>query len=274
MIDIGEMNRLKVVREVPFGVYLGDNEGTNVLLPKAQVPAGTRMGDRLQVFVYLDSDDYLIATMEKPKVMRGQFANLQVRDVNKVGAFLDWGMPKDLMLPYAEQLRPLKVGDWVTVCVYLDNSERLAASAKLERFVETNPSDLSVGDVAELLLYRRSDLGFNVIINNRFAGLLHQQDIFKSVRYGRMTGYIKHITPEGKIDVSLERPGYGRVDPLVKTIETYLDEHDGKCPVSDKSSPDEIKALFGVSKKAFKMAIGALLKQKAIRQTDSGIERV
>lgn len=274
MIELGQMNRLKVVREMPFGAYLGDTEGEQVLLPKSESPENLKVGDRLDVFIYLDSDDLMIASTQKPKVQVGQFANLKVSDVNEVGAFLDWGLPKELMLPYAEQSRPLKPGDWVTVFVYIDNSDRIAASARLERHLETQPTDLEVGQLVELLIHRRSDIGYNVIIDHRYAGLLHQQDLFQEVRYGRSSGYIKQILPDGKIDVMLQRPGYGKVDPLTRQILAYLDEHDGFCPLGDKSAPDAIKRTFGVSKKAYKMALGALMKAGQIQQDAKGITRI
>ncbi len=272
MIELGRLNRLKVIREVEFGVYLDGGEAGGILLPKREVPEGTRIGDRLQVFVYLDSDDFMIASMRKPKAMVGEFASLKVTDVNKVGAFLDWGMPKELFLPFAEQLRPLKPGDWCTVYIYVDNSERIAASARTERYLEKNPSDLELGQLVELLILRRSDLGYPVIIDNRYAGLLHQQDLFREVRPGqRISGFIKQILPEGKIDVMLDKPGYARVDPLTRQILDYLQQHGGVCPLGDKSAPDAIKAQFGVSKKAYKMALGALMKEGRIKQDEQGI---
>lgn len=275
MIEIGRLNRLKVMREVAFGVYLDGGEAGGILLPKREVPEGTRLGDRLQVFIYLDSDDMLVASLQKPRVMVGQFARLRVSDVNEVGAFLDWGMPKELFLPYAEQLRPLKPGDWCTVYVYVDNSERIAASARTDRFLEKNPTDMQVGQLVELLILRRSDLGYAVIIDNRYAGLLHHQDLFREVRPGqRLSGFIKQVLPEGKIDVMLDKPGYARVDPLSRQILDYLERHDGFCPLGDKSDPAEIKAQFGVSKKAYKMALGALMKEGKIRQDEQGVHQV
>jgi len=275
VVEIGQLNRLKVIREVPFGVYLDGAEAGGILLPRREVPEGTRIGDSLQVFVYLDSDDFMIASMQQPKAMVGQFARLKVTDVNRVGAFLDWGMPKELLLPFAEQLRPLKPGEWVTVYIYIDNSERIAASAKTERFLEKNPSDLKPGQLVELLILRRTDLGFPVIIDHRYEGLLHHQDLFRGVRPGqRLSGFIKQVLPDGKIDVMLDRPGYGRVDPLVQQILDYLDSHDGHCPLGDKSAPDAIRDTFGVSKKAYKMALGSLLKAGRIKQDEQGIHLI
>ncbi|KEA61960.1 hypothetical protein ADIMK_3621 [Marinobacterium lacunae] len=272
MIEIGKLNRLKVVREVPFGVYLDGGDAGGILLPKREVPEGCQLGDRLQVFVYLDSDDFLVASTRKPKAMVGEFASLKVTDVNKVGAFLDWGMPKELFLPYGEQLRPLTVGDWCTVYLYIDNTDRIAASAKTERFLEKSPTDLSVGQLVELLILRRTDLGYQVIIDHRYQGLLHHQDLFRDVRAGqKLTGFIKQVTPEGKIDVMLDKPGYARVDPLAQKILDYLEAHNGHCPLGDKSEPDAIRDTFGVSKKAYKMALGSLMKAGRITQDEQGV---
>lgn len=274
MVEIGQFNRLKVMREVPFGVYLDGGEAGGILLPRREVPEGTRIGDSLQVFIYLDSDDFLIASTRKPRALVGQFARLKVTDVNKVGAFLDWGMPKELFLPFAEQLRPLKPGEWVTVYLYIDNSERIAASARTERFLEKNPTDLKPGQLVELLVLRRTDLGYPVIIDHRYEGLLHHQDLFREIRPGqRLSGFIKQLLPDGKIDVMLDKPGYARVDPLVQQILDYLDTHGGHCPLGDKSDPDAIRETFGVSKKAYKMALGALMKAGQITQDETGVHR-
>ncbi len=274
MVEIGQFNRLKVMREVPFGVYLDGGEAGGILLPRREVPEDTRIGDSLQVFIYLDSDDFLIASTRKPRALVGQFARLKVTDVNKVGAFLDWGMPKELFLPFAEQLRPLKPGEWVTVYLYIDNSERIAASARTERFLEKNPTDLKPGQLVELLVLRRTDLGYPVIIDHRYEGLLHHQDLFREIRPGqRLSGFIKQLLPDGKIDVMLDKPGYARVDPLAQQILDYLDTHGGHCPLGDKSDPDAIREMFGVSKKAYKMALGALMKAGQITQDETGVHR-
>jgi predicted RNA-binding protein (virulence factor B family) len=274
VVEIGQFNRLKVMREVPFGVYLDGGEAGGILLPRREVPEDTRIGDSLQVFIYLDSDDFLIASTRKPRALVGQFARLKVTDVNKVGAFLDWGMPKELFLPFAEQLRPLKPGEWVTVYLYIDNSERIAASARTERFLEKNPTDLKPGQLVELLVLRRTDLGYPVIIDHRYEGLLHHQDLFREIRPGqRLSGFIKQLLPDGKIDVMLDKPGYARVDPLAQQILDYLDTHGGHCPLGDKSDPDAIRETFGVSKKAYKMALGALMKAGQITQDETGVHR-
>lgn len=270
MADTGQYNRLKVIREVEFGVYLDGGDSGSILLPRAEVPEGTRVGDRLQVFVYLDSDDEPIATSRRPRVQVGQFAQLKVAEVNPIGAFLDWGLPKDLFLPYNEQLRPLKAGDQVCVYVYLDNTGRIAASAKLDKHL--HGGDYRQGQLVELLVWRPTEIGYQVIIDNQSAGLLHRQDLHRPLRIGqRLPGFIKQVREDGKVDVMLERPGYGRVDPLAQQILQYLAARDGFCALGDRSDPAAIRDTFGVSKKAYKMALGRLLKDGRIRQDEQGI---
>ncbi|QSR35125.1 hypothetical protein CFI10_08960 [Marinobacterium iners] len=272
MVETGCFNKLKVIREVDFGVYLEGGAEGGILLPKPEVPEGTRLGDRLQVFVYLDSDDMPVATLRRPRAQVGQFASLKVVDVNKVGAFLDWGLPKDLFLPFNEQVKPLTIGDYVTVYLYLDNTNRIAASAKLEKHLEPG-DDYTQGQLVELLVVRPTDIGYQVIIDNRAMGLLQHQDIHRPVRPGqRMPGFIKQVRDEdGKIDVMLEKPGYARIDPLAQQVLKYLESRDGFCPLGDKSDPEAIRDLFGVSKKAYKMALGQLMKAGRIRQDETGI---
>lgn len=272
MVETGCFNKLKVIREVDFGVYLeGGSEG-GILLPKPEVPEGTRLGDRLQVFVYLDSDDMPVATLRRPRVQLGQFASLKVVDVNRVGAFLDWGLPKDLFLPFNEQVKPLNIGDYVTVYVYMDNTNRIAATAKLEKHLDSE-AVFTQGQLVELLVIRPTEIGYQVIIDNCALGLLHRQDIHRPVRPGqRLPGFIKQVRDEdGKIDVMLEKPGYARIDPLAQQVLKYLQSRDGFCSLGDKSDPEAIRELFGVSKKAYKMAIGQLMKAGRIRQDAEGI---
>ncbi len=271
MAETGQFNKLKVIREVEFGVYLDGGDAGGILLPKSEVPEGTRLGDRLPVFVYLDSNDEPIATTRRPRAQVGQFANLKVVEVNKIGAFLDWGLPKDLFLPFNEQVKPLQAGDYVTVFLYLDNTNRIAATAKLEKHLESG-EDYKQAQLVELLVVRPTDIGYQVIIDNRAMGLLHRQDIHRPVRPGqRLSGFIKLMREDGKIDVMLEKPGYGRVDPLAQQVLKYLETRDGFCPLGDKSDPDAIRETFGVSKKAYKMALGQLLKAGRIRQDEKGV---
>lgn len=275
MVEIGRINKMQVIRQADFGLYLDGGELGGVLLPKLEVPEGASLGDELEVFVYLDSDDFVIASSRKPLVQVGEFAALKVTEVNRIGAFLDWGMPKELLLPYGEQRWELAVGDKVVVRVYLDNSERLAASMKWDKFLASPPVDLSVGQAVSLFVCRRGDLGYNVVVDNQYWGLLHHQDLFRSVRVGQsLPGFIKRTLPDGKVDVMLDKPGYGKVDELSGRILTRLAEQGGECELGDKSAPEAIYQAYGVSKKAYKMALGGLKKQGLIEITPKGIRRL
>ncbi|WP_372739516.1 S1 RNA-binding domain-containing protein [Neptunomonas sp.] len=275
MVDVGRMNTLTVMREADFGVYLDGGEFGGILLPKKEVPEGCKLGDQLEVFIYLDTDDFVVASINAPIAQVGEFASLKVVEVNRIGAFLDWGMPKDLLLPYGEQQRALEVGQKVMVRIYLDNSDRLAASAKLEKFLEKDPQGLTVGDKVSLFAYRHNDLGFSVVVDNRYGAVLHQKDLFRTVRLGQtLTGYIKRVLAEGKVDVMLDKPGYGKVDELSQRIMKDLDSRGGYSPLGDKSPPEDIYQAFGISKKSYKMAIGTLMKKGLISISPDGIRKV
>ena len=274
MVQIGRMNTLTVMREADFGLYLEGGELGGILLPKKEIPEGVSVGDNLDVFIYLDTDDFVVATTRKPVVQVGEIAYLKVSEVNRIGAFLDWGMPKELLLPFAEQRGPLEVGQKVVVRVYLDNSDRLAASTKLDKFLEKEPQGLRVGQAVNLFVCRRNDLGYSVVVDNAFWALLHEQDLFRTVRVGQtLPGYIKRILPEGKVDVMLDKPGYGKVDALSQRILDDLEERGGVSPLGDKSQPEDIYQAFGISKKAYKMAIGTLKKQGHIEILPEGIRK-
>lgn len=274
MVQIGRMNTLTVMREADFGLYLEGGELGGILLPKKEVPEGVSVGDDLDVFIYLDTDDFVVATTRKPVVQVGEIAYLKVAEVNRIGAFLDWGMPKELLLPFSEQRGPLEVGQKVVVRVYLDNSDRLAASTKLDKFLDKEPQGLRVGQDVNLFVCRRNDLGYSVVVDNTFWALLHEQDLFRTVRVGQtLPGYIKRILPEGKVDVMLDKPGYGKVDALSQRILDDLEERGGVSPLGDKSQPEDIYQAFGISKKAYKMAIGTLKKQGHIEILPEGIRK-
>ncbi len=275
MVDVGRMNTLTVMREADFGVYLDGGEFGGILLPKKEVPEGCKLGDQIEAFIYLDTDDFVVASINAPIAQVGEFASLKVVEVNRIGAFLDWGMPKDLLLPYGEQQRALEVGQKVMVRIYLDNSDRLAASAKLEKFLEKDPQGLTVGDKVSLFAYRHNDLGFSVVVDNRYGAVLHQKDLFRTVRLGQtLTGYIKRVLAEGKVDVMLDKPGYGKVDELSQQIMKDLDSRGGYSPLGDKSPPEDIYQAFGISKKSYKMAIGTLMKKGLISISPDGIRKV
>jgi predicted RNA-binding protein (virulence factor B family) len=272
VIEIGKMNKLEVIREADFGVYLEGGKYGGILLAKLEVLANCKKGDSLEVFVYLDSDDYVIATLAKPLVEVDQFATLTVAEVNDTGAFLDWGLPKQLLVPYAEQRKTLEQGQRITVRVYLDNTGRIAASTKLDKFLKNDSSNLNVGDEVQMFVVRKNDIGFSVILDDLYWAVLHAKDVFRTVRPGhKRKGYIKRLLEHDKIDVMLEKPGYAKVDELSQSILDDLEDRGGFSALSDKSKPEDIYQQFGISKKSYKMAIGTLKKLGRIEITAEGI---
>lgn len=278
MALIGRMNTLEVLKHTDFGLYLDGGVDGEILLPKRYIPKDTpsEAGDWLNVFIYFDSDDKLIATTLTPKVMVGGFASLKVVDINRIGLFLDWGLPKDLLLPHSEEKRPLEIGDYCVVHVYLDkHSKRLVATARLDRYLDQLPARYSVGQEVDLLVAESTDLGFKASINETHWGLIHKNEAFKFLRRGmREKGYIREIRPDGKINLSLQPVGRQAGDALADQILSQLNEQGGRLPLSDKSAPEVITAHFGVSKGNFKKAIGGLYKQGLIRIHPDSIELV
>ncbi|BCG23376.1 hypothetical protein TUM18999_15670 [Pseudomonas tohonis] len=278
MALIGRFNSLPVVKHTEFGLYLDGDQDGEILLPKRYIPKdqSTEIGDWLNVFVYLDSEDRLIATTQKPKVQVGGFASLKVVEINRIGLFLDWGLPKDLLLPHSEEKRPLQVGDYCVVHVYLDRrTRRITATARLDRYLDTTPARYSVGQEVELLVADETDMGFKAIINDRHWGLIHRNEIFKFLRSGmREKGFIREVRADGKIALSLQPVGEKLASGLNEQILEKLREAGGALDVSDKSPPEVISRLFGVSKGNFKKAIGGLYKQGLIRIHDDRIELV
>ena len=266
MIQIGKINTLIALRETSVGVFLGDDEDNDILLPNKYVPESLRVDDPFDVFVYTDSEDRIIATTLTPKIQRNQFARLQVISVTSVGAFLDWGLEKDLLVPYREQSRPMEVGRWYVVYLYLDHeTDRLVASSRLNRFLDSEVPNLTEGQEVLLLAWEPTDLGINVIINNRYRGLVYANEVFRQVYPGdRLTGYIKTIRDDNRIDVSLQKPGYENVEPNAQRILATLKEQNGFLPLNDYSEPDAIYQTLEMSKKTFKKAIGALFRERKI----------
>lgn len=272
MINVGQFNKLMVIKEVPFGVYLDGKERGEILLPNKYVPKGTVISDMLDVFVYFDSEDIIIATTARPRATLGRCAYLKVVDVNRVGAFLDWGLDKDLLVPHPEQQRPMEQDKSYLVYVKLDNKGRLIASSKLDYFLDKTPASFKAGDEVNLLIAESTTLGNKVIINDSHWGLIHATDIFQMLSYGkRVKGYIKTVREDGKIDVVLRKAGQENIGDLAQTILAELQKKDGFLPLHDKSSPLEIKRAFGESKKSFKNAIGALYKRGEINIEPNGI---
>ncbi|MDA7086101.1 S1-like domain-containing RNA-binding protein [Pseudomonas sp. SA3-5] len=276
MAVIGRMNSLQVVKHTDFGLYLDGGADGEILLPKRYIPKDTpsEVEDWLNVFIYLDSDDKLIATTETPKVQVGQFASLKVVDINRVGLFLDWGLPKDLLLPHSEEKRPLQVGDYCVVYVFLDKrSKRITATARLDRYLDTVPATYVAGQEVDLLVAESTDMGFKAIINGKHWGLIHKNELFKFVRSGMQEkGFIKEVRADGKISLSLQAVGQEAASSLGEQILAKLRDHDGVLPLNDKSSPEAISALFRVSKGNFKKAIGGLYKQGRIVIHEDRIE--
>ena len=278
MALIGRYNSLQVVKHTDFGLYLDGGADGEILLPKRYIPKDTpsEVEDWLNVFIYLDSDDKLIATTEKPKVQVGEFASLKVLEINSIGIFLDWGLPKDLLLPYSEEKHSLEAGQYCVVHVYLDkHTRRITATARLDRYLDVRPAAYQVGQAVDLLVAEATDMGFKAIINNQHWGLIHKNEVFKFLRSGmREKGFIKELRADGKISLSLQPVGQEAANSLHEKILQQLQANGGTLAVSDKSPPEVISGLFGVSKGNFKKAIGALYKQGQIVIHADRIERV
>lgn len=277
MALLGRYNSLQIVKHVEFGLYLDGGADGEILLPRRYFPKGAELelDDWLNVFIYLDSEDQLIATTEKPKMQVGEFASLKVKDINGAGIFLDWGLSKDLLMPYSEESRPLKIGDYCVVHAYLDKrTRRITATAKLDRYLDNAPVDYKPGQPVELLVAGETPMGFKAIINNRHWGLIHKNEVFKFLRSGmHEKGFIKEVRHDGKIALSLQPVGEALADGLQEQILQRLEAAGGVLPVCDKSDPAVISQMFNVSKGNFKKAIGALFKQGKIVIHDDRIER-
>jgi predicted RNA-binding protein (virulence factor B family) len=276
MINIGKINKLNVVKQQGADVYLSDgSSGKKVLLADRKLPANCQVGDTLDVFVYVDSEGHLAATTKKPLAEVGDIAWLKVVSLNYVGAFLDWGLPKDLLVPFSEQYHEMEVGRSYLVKVFLDEQSRIAATTKIDKLLSDESVDFEVGQKVSLIIADRTDLGIKAIINNSHWGMLYENELFQPVKKGqKMEGYIKQIREDHKIDLSLHQPGYGKVVSLTDSIIAKLKANNGVLMLSDKSPPEAIYAAFGVSKKVFKQAIGALYKQQLITIDKNGIKLV
>ena len=265
-VKLGEYNLLEVVKEVDFGVYLDGGEDGEILLPTRYVPQGCKPGDVLNVFIYLDMDERLIATTLQPYVKVGEFACLEVAWVNQYGAFLDWGLMKDLFVPFREQKMKMIKGNSYVVHVHLDeDSYRIVASAKVEKYLSKDMPEYNPGDEVEVLVWQKTDLGFKVIVDNKFGGMIFKNEIFTDVRTGmKMTAYIKQVRPDGKIDLELQKGGVKKIEDFADTLLEYIRGNGGSTPLNDKTDADVIYNTFGVSKKTFKKAVGDLYKKRLI----------
>ncbi|MGF1886272.1 S1-like domain-containing RNA-binding protein [Photobacterium profundum] len=275
MIKIGQYNTLEVVKLVDFGVFLDGGEDIgNILLPKNSVPAGTQLGDELEVFIYFDSQDDIIATTTEPLVQVGEFAKLRVVGVSSFGAFVDWGLVKDLLVPFSEQRRKLEEGDNVMLRVYTDKaSGRIVGSTKFNRFLDNTPANYTVGQEVKVTIVEITDLGYKVAIENEHWGLIFKTESFGKLFVGKkLRAFVKELRPDGKISLSLQKAGRGKVDDLSDKVLKSLERKGGFMPLSDKSSPDEIFEAFRTSKATFKKTIGGLYKQGLIEITREGIQ--
>jgi predicted RNA-binding protein (virulence factor B family) len=272
MADIGKMNTLPVLRSSDFGLFLDGGEQGDILLPKRYVSKDLNPGDAVEVFVMLDSEDRLTATTLKPAAMVDEFAYLRAVSITGIGAFLDWGMPKDLLVPFREQKIKMREGESYMVRIYLDHvSGRLAASAKLDKFLDKTDANYEPGEKVDLLICAKTDLGYKAIINGAHWGVVFHNEAFLPLARGqRLEGFIKQMRPAGKIDLCLQKPGYEKVTDLTDVILNHLKQQGGFMPITGKSSPEEIYKLFGVSKKTYKQAIGALYKKRLISFEDNG----
>jgi uncharacterized protein len=272
---VGRYNRLLVDRKVDFGYYLNDGE-EGILLPKRFAPRDIKKGDEIEVFIYHDSDNRLIATTQKANAQVGEIALMKVVSVTRQGAFLDWGLMKDLFVPASKQLGGMRVGAEYLVKLYIDEmTGRVAATEKIESLLSNDELTVKEMELVKLTVYRESELGYVMIINNQHTGVLHSNEVFQKLQIGdQVEGFIKTIRPDNKIDVVLGKPGFNKVEDEAAKILRLLQENDGYLPYHDKSDPESIYAFFGMSKKTFKMTTGNLYKQQKINFTKTGIQLV
>jgi len=273
MVEIGRVNTLEVVRETDNGLYLDGRELGEILMPKKFITDEVRKLGWADVFVYTDSEDRLVATTEKPFAMVGDFALLKVVSVSRFGAFLDWGLPKDLLVPFREQKADMVEGRSYLVFLFVDIlTKRIAASAKLDKFLDNTPPEYEPGDEVQLMIAEETDLGYKAIVNSEHWGMLYKNQLYQSLSQGqKITGYINKVREDDKIDLLLEKPGYEKVDAISQKILDELKQNRGFMAVSDNTSPEMINALFGISKKNFKKAIGSLYKKRMITFDSDGI---
>ena len=273
MIHIGEYNTLEIIREAEQGLYLANPEGEEVLLPNRYVPKEFKIWDKMDVFVYLDNEERPVATTDKPYVTKGDFAVLRCSEVAPFGAFLDWGLVKELFCPFKEQAFKMKKGGWYLIHCYLDEeTNRLVASSKTNRFLNNKELSVQQFEEVDIIISHPSDFGMNVIVNKIHSGLIFNDDIYQDLSVGdRMKGTVKKIRPGNKLDITLGKIGYKSIEPNADAIMHELEDNGGFLKLTDKSSPDEIKDVLQMSKKNFKKAIGSLYKQRLIEIKDDGI---
>lgn len=273
MIELGNYNTLTILRDTGVGLFLGDDDVDDLLLPTKYVPEEFEIGDPIEVFCYLDHEERPIATTLKPFIKRGSFAYLRVAEINNYGAFLDWGLEKHLLAPFKEQRIKMQEGQWYVVHCYLDEvSFRLVASSKLDRFFSNDEMSLKVGEEVDLLVYRKSELGWDVVVDDAYRGLIFNSEVFQPLALGdSLKGFVKKIRPDQKLDISLQPEGLKNLDLAAESIYKVLVQHQGYLPLHDKSDPDDIRKLLQMSKKTFKKGIGTLYRLRQIEIRDDGI---
>ncbi len=275
MIQVGNWNTLKVVKAVDFGLYLDGGEEGEILLPKRFAPMDAAPGSGLRVFIYHDSDNRIIATTQQPAGIVGDIVLLKAVSTTPQGAFLDWGLMKDIFVPLSQQTSRMVPGGRYLVGIYIDKQTgRVAATERLDGMLSNDELTVKELDAVDITIWRRTDIGYFAIVNSRHTGVLHYDDVFTELNPGdKLRGYVKTIREEGKLDLAPGEPGYARVDEATSKVLRLLDEHDGYLPYNDKSDPEEVRAFFGMSKKTFKMTTGGLLKGGRIEFTQTGIRR-
>lgn len=274
MLKIGEWNTLEVVKEVDFGLYLDGEQEGEILLPTRYVPEGLEVGDELDVFIYTDSEDRVIATTEKPLAQVGQLAALEVVAVNRIGAFLDWGLLKDLLVPYREQRTKLQKGDTALVFVYLDDeSDRAVASCKLEKFMNDDPVAYEPGQEVEAIVAEATEIGYKMVVNIHTWGMLYKSEVFQPLKVGeKVQAYVTKQRVDNKLDLSLHKFGGEKVKDFADELFDYLEAHEGFVALTDKSPAEAIYDTFGVSKKVFKKGVGRLYRERKITITPEGLK--
>ncbi len=272
-IELGKYNQLKIVKEVDFGLYLDGGEEGEILLPARYVPYNYEIGQEIEVFIYLDNEERLVATTLKPYVQVGEFAYLQVSWVNQYGAFLDWGLMKDLFCPFREQKRKMEVGRSYIIHTHIDNeSFRIVASSKVEKYLSPEKPPYAPDDEVSLLVWQHTNMGYKVIIDNKYQGLVYDNQVFRVLEIGdSLKGYIMQVREDGKVDVALQRSGRQQTLDFADTLLKYMERNGGRCYLHDKSPAEEIYDRFKVSKKVFKKAVGDLYKRRLIEITDHGL---
>lgn len=276
MAEIGRINNLRIKRIRDYGAHLDGGDSGDILLPKRYLPEQCKSGDEVEVFVYAEGPERLRATTKKPYATVGKFARLRVVANAEAGSFLDWGLQKDLLVPKKEQHAKMEQGKSYVVYVFLDEkTRRITASAKLDKFLGLEPPAYKEGEEVDLIIYDQTDMGYKAVVNNAHGGMIYKNEVFQKLTVGQqLKGYIKKIRQDAKIDLSLQPAGYEKVDDISRAILRTIKKQGGRIRVTDKSQPEEIYSLFGVSKKTFKKAIGALYKKRLISIDADGIRLV